>query len=217
MLECPVCGADELKVPPYATWPPPSGVMLVPPYEDLLGLPSYEVCPNCGFEFGNDDNPGTDPPVSFRQYLIDWRNAGSPRFSASWEPALLVSDSGLWLGRQSGRWVVGRRSSRHPTDVGAEAISLLVLLERDWDVARLEIEELERETPALGAIPVRPTVKLALTAEVSPHWTVKSVGWLKAGCPLDGLHDDLARVSRDKRIPQRARHDAVKLLKARPA
>jgi len=28
-----------------------------PPYEDLFGKPSYEVCKSCGFEFGNDDKP----------------------------------------------------------------------------------------------------------------------------------------------------------------
>jgi rubredoxin len=35
-------------------------------------MPSYEVCPNCGFEFGNDDNPGTEAGVSFEQYRTEW-------------------------------------------------------------------------------------------------------------------------------------------------
>lgn len=81
MLECPVCFAVELDAKPYATWPPPTGLELAPPYEDLLGQPSYEVCPNCGFEFGNDDNPGTAEPSSFESYRAEWLAEGSPRFS----------------------------------------------------------------------------------------------------------------------------------------
>jgi hypothetical protein len=83
MYECPVCGSAELRRQPYATWPPPSGVTLAPPYEDLLGNPSYEVCPCCGFEFGNDDNPGPGAsPVSFDEYRSDWEADGRPRFDA---------------------------------------------------------------------------------------------------------------------------------------
>jgi hypothetical protein len=58
VYECPVCGSEELTAKPYETWPPPQDGTITPPYEDYLGKPSYEVCPNCGFEFGNDDNPG---------------------------------------------------------------------------------------------------------------------------------------------------------------
>lgn len=36
---CPVCGFDGLKEAPYG------------PNQE----PSYEICPNCGFEFGFDD------------------------------------------------------------------------------------------------------------------------------------------------------------------
>lgn len=81
MCECPVCGAAELTAKPFETWPPPTGVRLVPPYEEVLGAPSYEVCPSCGFEFGNDDNPGTADPCSFEQYRADWIAEGSQRFS----------------------------------------------------------------------------------------------------------------------------------------
>lgn len=82
MYVCPVCGSAELERAPYATWPPPDDLTLIPPYEDQLGMPSYEVCPNCGFEFGNDDNPGTAPPSSFAEYLADWESDGRPRFDA---------------------------------------------------------------------------------------------------------------------------------------
>jgi hypothetical protein len=81
LLSCPVCGSEELQVKPYETWPPPDGMQLSPPYEDLLGQASYEVCPNCGFEFGNDDNPGTAPPQSFEDYRAEWQSRGSPRFA----------------------------------------------------------------------------------------------------------------------------------------
>ncbi len=83
LIECPVCGAAELSTPPYATWPPSPGAALVPPYEDQLGTPSYEVCPNCGFEFGNDDNPVTSPPVSFEDYLAEWVAEGRRRFDSA--------------------------------------------------------------------------------------------------------------------------------------
>lgn len=74
--ECPVCGYRGLQQKPYALWPPPPDVELAPPYEDVLGAPSYEVCPRCGFEFGNDDNPGTAAPVSFEEYRREWEADG---------------------------------------------------------------------------------------------------------------------------------------------
>src|SRR5450631_1851587 len=70
-----------LEVKPYATWPPPSGMPITPPYEDWLGRPSYEVCPLCGFEFGNDDNPGTCEPISFADYRVEWETDGRPIMS----------------------------------------------------------------------------------------------------------------------------------------
>jgi hypothetical protein len=76
MIECPVCGYVGLECKPYETWPPPPGLLPTPPYEEFLGRPSYEVCPRCGFEFGNDDNPGTADPVSFEEYLQEWKDEG---------------------------------------------------------------------------------------------------------------------------------------------
>jgi len=80
VIECPVCGYVGLRSVPYETWPPPADLLLTPPYEDFLGRPSYEVCPRCGFEFGTDDNPGTGKPVSFEEYLQEWKAEGSPWF-----------------------------------------------------------------------------------------------------------------------------------------
>lgn len=78
MYSCPVCGHDGLAQKPYEVWPPPSDLELSPPYEDLLGAPSYEVCQRCGFEFGNEDNPGTSAPISFEDYRREWEARGSP-------------------------------------------------------------------------------------------------------------------------------------------
>ena len=81
MYECPLCKHRGLDVPPYEQWPPPEGVELVPPYENALGRPSYEVCSRCGFEFGNDDNPGTAVPQSFGDYRREWEANGRPWFT----------------------------------------------------------------------------------------------------------------------------------------
>jgi len=86
MFKCPVCEYVGLKRKPYAIWPPPVDITLVPPYEDQLGRPSYEVCPRCGFEFGNDDNPGTAPPQSFEAYRAEWASEGYPVFDADAVP-----------------------------------------------------------------------------------------------------------------------------------
>jgi len=31
-----------------------------------------QVCPDWGYESGNDDNPGTAPPISFEAYRAEW-------------------------------------------------------------------------------------------------------------------------------------------------
>ena len=83
MYECPVCSHVGLRVPPYDRWPPPPDFdESKPPYENQLGAPSYEVCPRCGFEFGNDDNPGTAEPFSFSAYRAEWISQGQPWFDS---------------------------------------------------------------------------------------------------------------------------------------
>jgi len=76
VFTCPVCSFEGLTVAPYETWPPPPNSTLEPPYEHALGRPSYEVCPLCDFEFGNDDNPGTAAPESFDGYRREWLSSG---------------------------------------------------------------------------------------------------------------------------------------------
>jgi hypothetical protein len=88
---CPVCGYQGLDVPPYAVWPPPEGVHLAPPYRLVLGRPSYDVCACCGFEFGNDDDPGTVPlGDSFESYRARWIAEGMQWFDPKSAPRGLL-------------------------------------------------------------------------------------------------------------------------------
>lgn len=88
--ECPVCHYDGLTTKPYANWPPPPELDIKPPYEDSLGSPSYEVCARCGFEFANDDNPGTAEPLTFEKYRAEWERNGCPVF----DPEMVAVHSG---------------------------------------------------------------------------------------------------------------------------
>ncbi len=76
---CPCCGYPGLKSKPYAEMPHPLSASLrqeaLPPYEDLWGMGSYEVCSCCGYEFGHDDNPGMGRPISFVEHLQEWVEA----------------------------------------------------------------------------------------------------------------------------------------------
>jgi len=58
----------------------------MPPYQLQYGQPSYEVCPCCGFEFGNDDEPGTARPTSFDDYRRDWIASGAEWFDPAARP-----------------------------------------------------------------------------------------------------------------------------------
>ena len=74
-------------MPPYASMPegaPAEG--LEPPYAQHFGAPSYDVCDCCGFEFGNDDEPGTAPPISFSQYRREWIAEGAAWFDPAKRP-----------------------------------------------------------------------------------------------------------------------------------
>lgn len=84
---CPCCGYVGLKARPYARLPTHSIVRgLTPPYANHFGLASYEVCHCCGFEFGNDDDPGTAGGESFEQYLAEWVRDGCNWFQQDERP-----------------------------------------------------------------------------------------------------------------------------------
>lgn len=81
---CPVCG-HVVEQRPYLEYTGP-GVLSglgPPPYAQHLGRPTYGVCACCGFEFGNDDNPGTARPSSFARYRLDWLDSGAPWFKGA--------------------------------------------------------------------------------------------------------------------------------------
>jgi hypothetical protein len=85
---CPCCGYDGLEKPAYEKMRgSPIPLDVVPPYSQEFGMPSYEVCACCGFEFGNDDEPGTSDPISFQSYLADWIKGGCVWFDLTKRPA----------------------------------------------------------------------------------------------------------------------------------
>jgi hypothetical protein len=64
---CPVCGFAGLKEPPYGK----------------ENLPTYEICPCCGFEFGFDGDNNQDVFSAFRKLWID---SGANWFIANQKP-----------------------------------------------------------------------------------------------------------------------------------
>ena len=84
---CPCCGYPELECPAYSlALQPPFPRNTSPPYYQYLGEPSYDVCPCCGFEFGNEDEPGTAPSKSFEEYREEWIRGGCRWFDHSKKP-----------------------------------------------------------------------------------------------------------------------------------
>jgi hypothetical protein len=55
-------------------------------------------------------------------------------------------------------------------------------------------------------------VGAALDGRASAHWAEKAVAWLDAGFPADSCQGGLRRVLTDKRISQRARQTAARIL-----
>lgn len=87
LFTCPCCGYDGLIERPYKNFDhPPVSADLSPPYAQHFGMPSYEVCDCCGFEFGNDDEPGTAEPVSFQSYFNEWISNGAVWFNPKSRP-----------------------------------------------------------------------------------------------------------------------------------
>jgi hypothetical protein len=84
---CPCCGYDELKSQPYEkniNLPLDKEVSI--PYSIHFGEPSYGVCDCCGYEYGNDDEPGTSQGTTFYQYLKEWIADGCNWFKPASKP-----------------------------------------------------------------------------------------------------------------------------------
>jgi hypothetical protein len=99
---CPCCGFEGLHAPAYKALPENVLVRgIAPPYSQYFGEPSFEVCDCCGFEFGNDDEPGTAQPQSFEEYLKEWIQDACIWFSAdakpaSWSLHSQLADKQIW-------------------------------------------------------------------------------------------------------------------------
>lgn len=84
---CPCCGYDKLDSKPYEKdIKLPVDKDLSIPYSFHFGEPSYGVCDCCGYEYGNDDEPGTAEGVSFDQYLKEWIDDGCYWFAPTKKP-----------------------------------------------------------------------------------------------------------------------------------
>jgi hypothetical protein len=94
-FSCPCCGFGGLRSLAYEKLQFPIEASLEPPYSRHFGMPSFEVCPCCGFEFGNDDEPGTGDAVSFRSYLRAWIGRGARWFDPKQQPQNWLLDDQL--------------------------------------------------------------------------------------------------------------------------
>jgi hypothetical protein len=80
-IACSVCGSEPLTLLPDATSQRPAGLPLPPPYEEVLGRPPYEVCPNCGARLVEIDEEG-----ELRKRAA-WAEIGLPRLAVvGWSP-----------------------------------------------------------------------------------------------------------------------------------
>jgi hypothetical protein len=66
-FSCPVCGFPELTDPPY----------------DEKGCASFDICPSCGTEFGNED-----AKRSHADLRHSWLTAGAPWWSKARKPPM---------------------------------------------------------------------------------------------------------------------------------
>jgi len=87
------------------------------------------------------------------------------------------------------------------------------LLDRDWSVARQELEALALRAPDLGPVPLSSTVALALHWR-SQHWTTAALTWFRDGYPIEGFEQEVAALVSDKALPQASRHLAARLLRS---
>jgi GMP synthase-like glutamine amidotransferase len=99
---CPCCGYKSLDLPAWdGLTNPVSAQGRKPPYSQYFGEPSYEVCPCCGFEFGNDDEPEMGVAGDSLEHSFErWYRKGCSWFDPNKEPSgwsvkKQLNDSGL--------------------------------------------------------------------------------------------------------------------------
>jgi hypothetical protein len=111
---CPCCGYPELDCPAYLRLgQPPWNNPGPPPYDQWYGEASYDVCECCGFEFGNDDNPGTAPPLTFEAFRREWMANGCLWFDPTRRPEDWQVDLQL-----AAAWIVGQAEQNAAADRG---------------------------------------------------------------------------------------------------
>ena len=131
--------------------------------------------------------------------------------SVRWRPALRVTAAGVWAGQAGdGRWVVGR-PGRHVMRVDSPAgvIALLPLLERPMAGVAAELGAGSLSGHGLGFERV---VDAAFDERAGAHWAGLAIAWIDAGFPAAFYRDGLQQVLSDKRIDQRARQAAGRIL-----
>jgi hypothetical protein len=129
-----------------------------------------------------------------------------------WIPAIRVSSaSGTWAGAsEDGRWVVGR-PGRHVLRAGSPpgVIALLPLLGRPMAQVAAELGVGSLDVHGLGFENV---VEAALDGRASGYWAEQAIAWLDAGFPAARYRGGLRRVLSDKRVGQRSRQAAARIL-----
>lgn len=100
--KCPVCGWDQLNSNPYKNMPAQPHPITTPGhYESVWGMGSAEVCPCCGFEYGNDDHPEFGAHT-FESYFELWRKRDFRWFDSkarppAWDLATQMVNAGIHL------------------------------------------------------------------------------------------------------------------------
>jgi hypothetical protein len=144
-----------------------------------------------------------------------------PGVTVEWEPVLLVSSEGAWLGLAEHGWVVGEPGGIISGTEGDDVIGLLPVLERDPDVFFAELRE------ALAAVhhdvdshvarfPLERLLTTAL-ATSSAYWSELSIGWFDHQPLSDTFRAALEDVEDARWAPQRVRQAARRRLRANRA
>lgn len=78
LYKCLVCGYPGMDAPQFASIPmSPHPIRVDPPFQDHWGFPSYDVCPCCAYEAGNDDSFSKDDPNFAKDFLVQWYADGA--------------------------------------------------------------------------------------------------------------------------------------------